>query len=68
MSFQNKTKKELIEELQRMNQLLDSNKKPVGPDGRSIKQLEFLYGERMKELKCHNEMTRLFQNKNLSIG
>ena len=67
MNYHNKSKKELIVELLKVRQELFSNKETPKIENKDVGQLEFELGERIKELNCHNGMTQLFLNKNLSM-
>ena len=67
MNYQKKTKKELIDELLKVKKELDSYKEPGGIGGTDLKKLEFELGERMKELKCHNSITILMSDSDLSV-
>jgi hypothetical protein len=67
MNYQNRSKQELILELLRVNQELISYKEQVKVETIDVKHLKFELGERRKELDCHNGMTQLFLNKNLSM-
>jgi PAS domain S-box-containing protein len=66
MKYQNKTKKELFDELLKVKLELDSYKKPAGNEVVSMNTLEFELGKRIKELKCHNSMTKLFSDPDLT--
>ena len=67
MNYQDKTKEELIGELAQQKQELDSLKALFNKEINERKYVEFVLGERLKELACHNQISKIFSNPALSI-
>lgn len=67
MNYDKISKKELIDELQKVKQELNSYKSPSAGKGIEVQKLEFELGERTKELKCHNTITKLFSDTDLTV-
>lgn len=66
MNYEKRSKKELADEILKLKEELDSYKEPAGIEGKDQKQLEFELGERTKELKCHNTISKLISDSDFS--
>jgi PAS domain S-box-containing protein len=66
MDYQNKTREELLLELQSQKQACESFKEQLENELKSRKKIEFDLGERLKELNCHNRISEFMSNPNFT--
>ena len=67
MDYLNKTKEELIGVLLDQKQELDSLKLLLNKGFDDRNQIEYVLNERLKELNCHNQISDVMSNADLSI-
>jgi hypothetical protein len=66
MDYNDKSREELIEELEEANRELDSIRYSFHNNVTQLRQTEFQLGERRKELKCHNLISEFFYDSKIS--
>ena len=67
MNYQDKTREELIEELVQQRKEFNSLKTLFNKEVNERKYVEFVLRERLKELTCHNQISKIFSDSALSI-
>lgn len=65
MNYQDKTREQLVAEIEQLKQAHAASETDYK---NKINQIEFNLGERLKELHCHNQLTELLNQADLSVG
>ena len=67
MEFNNKSREELIIACEQLEKAYQSLSEVYSEDKFDQQKIEFMLGERMKELNCHNRMSEIMSNKTNSV-
>jgi PAS domain S-box-containing protein len=67
MNYREKTKNELINELEVLKQEFEASKTSLNREIAEREKTAFSLMERMKELRCHNEIATILSNANLAL-